>query len=67
MRRLTAATLIVLGFSTWSGTARAAIAIGATAPDFSKAELVGSSAGPQHTLYQHADIPVVILFLLGYN
>ena len=60
-------TALALGLIFFAAPATAAIPLGATAPDFSKAELVGSSAGPQHTLYQHASQPVVVLFLLGYN
>jgi len=65
MRRLTNAALAALALLLAAGPAPAAILVGATAPDFSKPELVGTTAGPAHTLYQHASQPVVVLFLFG--
>ena len=68
MRSLASATLLTTGLLCAAVTpAPAQIMLGAHAPDFSKAELVGTTAGPQHTLYQHASQPVVVLFLLGYS
>ena len=65
MRHFTALSLAVASLLAGALAAAADIGIGATAPNFSKAELVGTSAGPQHTLYQHAAQSAAVLFLLG--
>ncbi len=67
MRRFLLFPLLLAPLLAAAPPARAAIQIGQKGPNFTKNELVGSSAGPAVSLYDYADRRVIILFLLGYS
>ena len=62
MRRLVPSLLLVLGLAAATGTARANIQVGQSAPNFTKNKLGGGSVS-----FNSYSGKIVVLFLLGFD